>query len=469
MIEELVQQLLLSRTGSIEAPAGTGKTEQIALVAAQTPGRWLILTHTVAGVDALRRRLRKYKVPPEKAQVDTLSAWSHRLARAYPQTSELPANWTAKGRDWPTVVQAATRLIESGAITSVLTASYDGVLVDEYQDCTVHHHSLVCALSSVIRCYVFGDPLQAIFGFGNDKLPDWNGQVLHQFPLAGTLATPHRWNRAGNPELGAWLMSQRAEFAQGRFDLAGAPPCVTWVASAQRRAAHELAAACAKRIPDGETLNILHTSFDEVSRADLAKAIGATTVEPLGGRTERQFYDALRQAEGVARVMAVLDFASTVYAGLDAAAKRKRADSLLNNPNLVRIPPSPAEYALVGVAQGASMHTIVDFFNCAEREQGVTLVRPELLYSVRSALTHCADNEGTELDDAAWLAANARRERGRVIRQRSVGSSLLVKGLEFDHVIITADACTSRKHWYVALTRATKTVKVLSPARRFQV
>jgi DNA helicase-2/ATP-dependent DNA helicase PcrA len=110
---------------------------------------------------------------------------------------------------------------------------------------------------------------------------------------------------------------------------------------------------------------------------------------------------------------------------------------------------------------------IVDFFNCAAREHGVTLVRPELLYCVRSALGHCAENDGIKLDDAAWLAANARRERGRIVRQRSVGSSLLVKGLEFDHVVIAVNACTSRHNWYVALTRATRTMRVLSSERRF--
>ncbi|PXX10803.1 DNA helicase-2/ATP-dependent DNA helicase PcrA [Paraburkholderia tropica] len=467
MIEELVQQLLRSRTGSIEAPAGTGKTEQIALIAAQVPGRWLILTHTVAGADALRRRLRKYEVSSQKAQVDTLSAWSHRFARAYPHASGLPEDWSARGRDWSAVVRAATRLIESNAITSVLTASYDGVLIDEYQDCTANHHRLVCAISQAIRCYVFGDPLQAIFGFRNDPLADWNTQVLHQFPSGGTLTTPHRWNQAGNPELGAWLIRQREAFAEGHFDLSGAPRCVTWAPSATRLAARDLAATCAVRIAEGETLNILHTSFDEVRRADLAKATGSTTVEPVGGRTEREFYDALRQTTGIARVNAVLDFATSVYVGLDAAGKRRRVDSLLNNPRLVRVPASPAEQALCVVAQGFTMLGIIDFFSCVEREQGVTLVRPELLYCVRSALRHCTENDGVELEDAAWLAANARREPGRIIRNRSVGSCLLVKGLEFDHVVVTADACTSRQNWYVALTRATRTVKVLSPARRF--
>ncbi|MEM5368953.1 hypothetical protein V4C53_23375 [Paraburkholderia azotifigens] len=52
--------------------------------------------------------------------------------------------------------------------------------------------------------------------------------------------------------------------------------------------------------------------------------------------------------------------------------------------------------------------------------------------------------------------------------EAGVSSTLLVKGLEFDHVVITPDACTNRHHWYVALTRATRSVKVISQTHRFE-
>jgi DNA helicase IV len=42
-----------------------------------------------------------------------------------------------------------------------------------------------------------------------------------------------------------------------------------------------------------------------------------------------------------------------------------------------------------------------------------------------------------------------------------------VKGLEFDHAIIVHSANMTSKDWYVALTRASKTVTVLSPVERF--
>jgi hypothetical protein len=47
------------------------------------------------------------------------------------------------------------------------------------------------------------------------------------------------------------------------------------------------------------------------------------------------------------------------------------------------------------------------------------------------------------------------------------GSTLLVKGLEFANVILVHSPNMNRKDWYVALTRATRTIKVLSPKKRF--
>ncbi|RQP73500.1 UvrD-helicase domain-containing protein [Burkholderia ubonensis] len=102
---------------------------------------------------------------------------------------------------------AAITLVESGAVQSILNASYVGVLVDEYQDCTVAHHGLVCALSGHLPCYVFGDPLQAIFGFRPSMLANRHTDILAVFPQAGVLDTPQRWIRAGNAA--PWCVAHR--------------------------------------------------------------------------------------------------------------------------------------------------------------------------------------------------------------------------------------------------------------------
>ncbi len=448
--------MLSQERGAVEAPAGTGKTEQIAIAVSQLPGRWLILTHTVAGVEALRRRLGKYGVTDSQAHVDTISAWAYRWARAYPLGSGLPTEWSVKSDEWEMVHSAATALTSGGAVASVLAASYAGVLVDEYQDCTSSQHALILALADIMRCYVFGDPLQAIFGFAKgEKLADWQGTTLKSFPLMGQLETPHRWQKAKNGVLGEWLLALRPSIREGTIDLSSAPACVRWTPCDKRVQLRELArmSTVQGKKPE-ETLVVLDASERAVRRADLAKQLGGTTIEPVSGKCERDFYAKIAETNGLPRAEAVLDFASTAFVGIDASMKKKRVASILQRPERLKTVPSSAELALCTVATGNAHGDVLNAIDSLAKEPKTKVVRPELLFSVKAALRAAMDDPSMSLDDAAWQIATVKRLRGRVIRDRSVGSTLLVKGLEFDHVVITPEACTTKYEWYVALTRA---------------
>lgn len=464
-------RLLLQRTGAIEAPAGTGKTEQIALAVKSLPGRWLILTHTVAGVEAIRRRLKKYAIEEHRAQVDTISAWAYRWARAFPASSKLSPEWSPTTGNWKSVHVAATQLIWTGAVNSAFVASYDGVFVDEYQDCTASQHSLISALATLMRCYILGDPLQAIFGFGKkDKMVDWYATSLQQFALAGKFKTPHRWRRAENEVLGAWLLATRARIAAGTIDLTDAPPCVVWHRCDTGMHPAVLGKLCtAPRQRAGETLAILDSSVSAVRRADLAKAIRGTTVEPVSGKCEREFYAALSPSVGLHRVNVVLNIASTVFAGVAAAEKKKRVEGWVLCPEKQKLPPSQSELALSAVAQSSDYLDVLNSLEALEGEPGVSVIRPELLSSIRATLRMVANEAGLDMTDAAWQIGTLKRQRGRVVRNRSVGSTLLLKGLEFDHIVITPESCRTKFDWYVALTRGTRSIKVLSPHSSFMV
>ena len=171
----------------------------------------------------------------------------------------------------------------------------------------------------------------------------------------------------------------------------------------------------------------------------------------------------------VGRVNAALDLLGTAHVRVGAANKRNRVESLLANPTRIKTPATPAGLALTGVAASDLLAIVLDAIRCVENEAGVTTVRPELVSCIKSALQLCAENPALQLDDAAFRVANARREKGRILRNEAVGSTLLMKGLEFHHVVVTPDACENRHHWYVALTRGTKSVRVLAPSVSFSV
>jgi DNA helicase-2/ATP-dependent DNA helicase PcrA len=66
--------LAKNRRGAMIAAAGFGKTEVIAKAVAEHGGsRELILTHTHAGVEAIRKRLARMNVKANACHVDTIA------------------------------------------------------------------------------------------------------------------------------------------------------------------------------------------------------------------------------------------------------------------------------------------------------------------------------------------------------------------------------------------------------------
>ena len=114
--DEIVDLVVRARRGHIVAAAGCGKTELIAkAVKAASSGRQLVLTHTHAGVDALRRRMRRLAVPPSSYRVETIAGWALRYALAYPGMSGFTKAMPEKD-DWQAVYAAAARLAGCRAI-----------------------------------------------------------------------------------------------------------------------------------------------------------------------------------------------------------------------------------------------------------------------------------------------------------------------------------------------------------------
>jgi superfamily I DNA/RNA helicase len=56
------------------------------------------------------------------------------------------------------------------------------LIVDEYQDCTITQHALIRVLGTLLPVRVLGDPLQAIYDFGESATVDWNPDVVTAYP-----------------------------------------------------------------------------------------------------------------------------------------------------------------------------------------------------------------------------------------------------------------------------------------------
>jgi DNA helicase-2/ATP-dependent DNA helicase PcrA len=88
--------------------------------------------------------------------------------------------------------------------------------------------------------------------------------------------------------------------------------------------------------------------------------------------------------------------------------------------------------------------------------------RRELLAELHRTLAAFGDGGFASLEEAAWVVRNRTRVAGRAAERRVVSRTLLVKGLEFEHVVLCAADELDAKNLYVALTRGSRSVTVVA-------
>ena len=127
-----------------------------------------------------------------------------------------------------------------------------------------------------------------------------------------------------------------------------------------------------------------------------------------------------------------------------------------------RVPPSPVEAAAMLLAQAPSYSAVADLLVEMGKEHGVRTHRPAILRGGLRLLRNCGDDAGLIPSEAALHERERSRLVGRPLARRTVGSTLLLKGLEADVAVILDPAEMDRRHLYVAMTRGAKRLIICS-------
>lgn len=465
-ITTLAFDLFGHERGLVVAPAGCGKTQTIVEALKGHEGRpVLILTHTNAGVGALRERLKKAAVPKARFRLATIDGWAMRLVGAFPGLAGMTLTGTTI--DYPGVRRAALRVLQGNGLDAPLRASYARLVVDEHQDCSVDQHALTVALARRLPTSILGDPLQRIFDFRAGDLPDWSTVVERDFPVVTTFTTPWRWDNAGEAVFGRWVLDARIPLlAGGSLDLSAAPANVRWiqkgtdpasVGQAQRTAMANV------RARSGESVLVIGDSRRREARSEFARATGGmTVVEPVDLGDMIDAAVAVEAASGVSRLGKTLAFAKVTMTGVDVAQIAARMKSL--DQGTARTPATTGEQACMACVADDGYGMMARVLEALPMD-GCRVFRRQLHAAMIEALKRAAARPGLSLQDAAVAIREQHRAIGRSLPTRAVGSTLLLKGLEAEHaVILDADAMNPR-HLYVALSRASKTVTVISASK----
>jgi hypothetical protein len=460
-IECAVQAVLATLPCSVTLPAGAGKTELIAAAVAEVAaqdGTSLVLTHTHAGVDALRRRMKKFEVPIDQVVVRTIDSWSFDLIAHFPKLAGLAVPAVP---DWSKVAdyhRAAARAVDAKAVGRMLKVSYTNLFIDEYQDCLADQHELALALAAIVPTAVLGDPLQSLFNFSTNQPVDWGTDVFPNFPAIDVAHRPRRWD-PNHQDLGAWLVTIRDNLHGAlAIDLTSAP--VRWV---QRRDPRTFINICYAALNYDGTIAVLGQFRPDCVNA--ASSLGGfySVMEAIDEKVPVTLAAKIDTKDGADVAQATVKFAVDCSSGIPnhiSAAKRKRlgeGKSFTTRSEDLR----PAYDAVVQIRNAPTPSAVRIALDLLSKLPGVTIHCREAWNEIARSLATAA-TDGCTVSEALQRTRNHTRVVGRRPTARVVTRPLLVKGLEYDHVIILNPENYSAQELYVALTRGSESVTVIS-------
>lgn len=469
MDEDLPKKLAeFDGKGYVIAPAGYGKTHLIAMAVHASLQRQLVLTHTYAGVNAIKKKMQALAVPSSRYQIDTIASWVLRLCLHFPRTSKWDKEYPS-GKEWGKLYEAGAALLDRPFVERFVRSSYAGVYVDEYQDCSTQQHTLVERLAKLLPCRLLGDPMQAIFDFA-DKPVDWEQHVYPHYQLLGELKKPWRWHKAGAPELGHWLDDASRRLRAGeKISLTAPLP----------KGVHRVAVDLTDFTTPGrlnffypflnheEAVIAIHAG-DQKSKNkthNLAKSLGGkfSSIEEVEGKDLFRFIKALDAAATAAQKLCLVigfakDCCNAVDGLLSAATKRgehAKATKATKYPDLQDL----ANRYLAD----ASSPNLARLLAAIQLNSETSTYRRDLMNRFMKILRTQEETGTLSLLESAQRYQRDFRHSGRPIRHNKlIGTTLLVKGLEYDHAIILEAESMSPKELYVALTRGAKTITIVS-------
>lgn len=452
------------------APAGFGKTHTIAecLKNTQNKGKQLILTHTHAGVASIKEKIKKEEIPYSSYEVETITSFAQKYVLSFYTGIDIPEQEDSK-MYYPFIIEKAITLFKLNPIKQVVSNTYEGLFVDEYQDCTIKQHELVLLLSKIFPTHILGDFLQGIFGFNGEQLVDMNnasemeGFLLFKYELD----KPQRWLNGNNSLLGEDLKNIReALIKRQEIDL-------TKYSSIELNIVPEVDLYNPTKVYNKkirallQEKNILVLHPDSTSihpRLKIIKSFnnGFTLIESID---DKEFYTLAKEADLITKDNVLATIIGLCYklfgkTGLDNWFNEngfKRKTKATDKALLI-----PIESKIKLIEQRISFSLVSDVLKDIKCLNEIKCYRRELLNSFCKSLEE-SEFQNTSVYEAMINKRNLTRRVGRKIYGRCIGTTLLTKGLEFETVaIINAHKFDCPKHLYVALTRASKKLLIFT-------
>ena len=435
----------------IVAPAGYGKTELIVQSVAYSIGRQLVLTHTHAGVDSLRKRFRKHNISSAKFNIETIHSFALRFAGSYPKTTGLPFEIPKDDEEYEQIINSAINLFDIKFGKDILRCSYSGIFVDEYQDCQINQHDLICKLADILPCRIVGDPLQGIYDFGNNQIVDWENNVNMYFAPLPDLTVPYRWKEI-NPALGEELKNLRQLIINKQQIIFN-----NVIEDSQ-----EMIYKFLKYTNfDRDTVYVICSPQNEHYPHSLAQQLGNKfrTIEPLTSKRLCEDAQKIESTQAQDRLKNVVKFAEACLTNITT-----ECDGVLNNleGNFRNERKIKLKGLLKKICENEKLQYVYDLFLFLEVNYDPTYKRHQLWNEMKKGLREVIIGNYKSLEEAVWHVRSQLRFNENRIPKYCISRTLLLKGLECDHAVIMKPELFNAKNLYVAMTRASSKLTIIS-------
>lgn len=473
------------------APAGHGKTHAIAECVKACPDgqKQLVLTHTHAGIASLKRKFHDLKIESSKYEVQTLTGFAQRIVAAFYGLSKLSYKQN-DNKYFTEISQRCLSLISTSSLQSVLKISYQGLFVDEYQDCNISQHQIVLKLSEVMPTRILGDPLQQIFDFVDT--PVNFDKDLNDFTRFELLDKPWRWMVDGNcEELGKKISTIRTQLLTNRihFFLREDNSANYHIRKMSLDMVHLTNLQSFFSQLKGDSILIIVPMYKDMrtnsfqgsisDRAQLRLRLGLNHLgySLLEAIDDKDFYKvSVKCDELIKHIQQRTNRYSEIeHLLLDLCLNKTAINEWLQNNRIVNKRGENKDLSsklqclcddFITEASIEKLKAIIDFF-CGDLK--FKSKRPELLSSIRTCLKNSMENQCSVYDNMCLLK-NKIRMNGRRVEGRYIGTTLLTKGLEFKTVVILgANNFEDKRNFYVAVSRACKELYLISDSNEIKL
>jgi len=457
------------------APAGYGKTHTITQCLEHTEGRQLILTHTHAGVASILEKIKKANIASHKFHVETITGYAQKYLEAYYTKNDIPSQEDTKAY-YPFLVEKVTSIIALPIIIKIISETYSGLFVDEYQDCTLLQHNFIKVLSCILPTRILGDHLQGIFNFDSSlsmvdlidetHMGDFRKNIYE-------LDEPWRWKGVNEP-LGKSLKEIRNDIELQKSINLKNHSSITFIQIESDSDIYNPTKKYNKdlnKILSEKNLLIIHPESSNINqRKNVIKSfkIPITLLEAID---DKDFYKLSKKFDDIksSTLESVIHATGVALFNKTEIEKWISPKGVKNRTGVWKIKAQVIKEMFEQANKSNPLLNSSKIIRYLSKIDGIKCYRKELLSSLCSALEDSDENINSVYDSMV-IKRNHVRKIGRKIYGRCIGTTLLTKGLEFQTVVIlNAHKFECPKNLYVALTRASKkliifgTSSVLSP------